>query len=280
MNSNRIRKLTSDSRSLFALVAALALQTAVGQPADVESAASPMRPVVRAKGYLTEDEYPDSSALLPAPPASGSAALALDEALNREVLALRGTARWDLAARDAIPNPAGVFSCALDMPITEEDTPSLYRLLNRSVADVGPVVTRTKRLYQRKRPFLINEEPTCVPRAEGSTARDGSYPSGHTAAGWLWALILAEIAPDKIDALLSRGWEFGQSRAVCNVHYQSDVTAGRTVGAALVARLHAKEEFRADLDSAREEYAAVREKGLSPTRDCKAEAAALAVDAD
>ena len=94
-----------------------------------------------------------------------------------------------------------------------------------------------------------------------------------------WALILAEIAPDRTDAVLARGWEFGQSRAVCNVHWQSDVTQGRVIGATLVARLHANEEFRADLKSAREEIVALRARELPQSRDCEAEARALAVGA-
>jgi len=242
------------------------------------SGASPDRSSAKPTGYLVEGEYPDSAALLPPPPATGSTALALDEELNRQALALRGTARWELAARDAIPNPDGVFSCALGLAITQKDTPRLSVLLRRSVADVGATVTPTKKLYQRKRPFLVNEQPICVPGSEAATGRDGSYPSGHSAAGWVWALILAEIVPDRTDAVLNRGLEFGQSRAVCNVHWQSDVTQGRVVGAALVARLHANEEFRADLENAREEIAAMRARELLQSRDCAAEVRALAVD--
>ena len=74
--------------------------------------------------------------------------------------------------------------------------------------------------------------------------KDGSYPSGHTAFGWAWALILTEIAPERADVILARGRAFGESRMVCNVHWYSDVVAGRTIGAAAVARLHAEPEFR------------------------------------
>jgi acid phosphatase (class A) len=264
------------------LTTALFLQTAFAQPADAESAASPMRRSAAVSGYLAEEDYPDSAALLPPPPAPGSNALALDEELNNKMLRLRGTARWDLAASDArtrFPEAASLFSCALGVPITEEGMPRLYKLLRRTVADVGAAVTPTKRKYQRKRPFLVNKQPICTPRAEQATARDGAYPSGHTAAGWLWALILAEIAPSQTDAVLARGWEYGQSRAVCNVHWQSDVDQGRVVGAALVARLHANEEFRADLEGARQELADMREKDRPPNRDCEAEALALEVAA-
>jgi acid phosphatase (class A) len=107
---------------------------------------------------------------------------------------------------------------------------------------------------------------------------DGSYPSGHTAIGWGWALILSEIAPDRTDALAARGRAFGQSRVVCNVHWKSDVIEGRFMGAVTLARLRADPAFRADLEVAEAELAAVRAKGRKPTRDCGTEAAALALD--
>jgi acid phosphatase (class A) len=48
------------------------------------------------------------------------------------------------------------------------------------------------------------------------------------------------------------------------------------MGAAAVARLHADPVFQADMAAARQEIAAVRARGLAPTRDCAAESAALA----
>jgi acid phosphatase (class A) len=105
---------------------------------------------------------------------------------------------------------------------------------------------------------------------------DGSYPSGHTAIGWAWALILSEIAPEQTDAILARGRTFGQSRVICNVHRQSDVIEGRFMGSAVVSRLHAEPAFRAAIETAKAELAAVRAMGLKPQRDCEAEAEALA----
>ena len=94
--------------------------------------------------------------------------------------------------------------------------------------------------------------------------------------GWAWALILSEISPEQTDAILARGRAFGESRVICNVHWQSDVIEGRFMGASTVARLHADPTFRADLQAAKAELAAVRAKGLKPLRDCAAEAAAMA----
>jgi acid phosphatase (class A) len=173
---------------------------------------------------------------------------------------------------------AGTFSCALNAPITEEDTPHLYLLLRRPLTDVGISTYAAKNHYNRTRPFVWNKEPICTPDEKAWLEKDGSYPSGHTAVGWGWALILSEISPEQTDAILARGQVFGESRNVCNAHWHSDVIQRRLIAAGtVVARLHADPAFRADLEAAKAELAAVRNRGLKPTRDYSAETAALAV---
>ena len=230
-------------------------------------------------GYVASDTLPDSGALIPPPPAAGSTALALDHDISRYSLTLRDSPRWTLAAEDAdltFPTAAGTFSCALNAPITEQDTPHLYTLMRRTLADASLSTSKAKNKYMRTRPFVENKDRTCSPNAEQALMKSGSYPSGHSAVGWAWALILAEISPERADAILARGRAFGQSRVMCNVHWQSDVIEGRFMGAATVARLHADPVFRADVESARTELTAARARGLKPVRDCKAETDALA----
>ena len=77
-------------------------------------------------------------------------------------------------------------------------------------------------------------------------------------------------------AILARGRAFGQSRLVCNAHWQSDVTEGRFIGAATVALLHAEPQFLTDFAAAKAELAAARANHLPPQRDCKFEKEALA----
>jgi acid phosphatase (class A) len=173
------------------------------------------------------------------------------------------------------PNAADAFSCALDAPVTEEDAPHLYLLMRKTSYDATLSTHSAKSHYHRTRPFVANKEPACTPGEEESLTRSGSYPSGHTAIGWTWALILAEIAPERVNAILSRGLAFGESRVVCNVHWESDVIGGRILGAGVVARLHADALFRQDLEAAKAELAAMRARGLKPRRDCAAEAAAM-----
>lgn len=208
------------------------------------------------EGYLSLDNLPNSLKLVPPPPADGTAAFALDQAISRESLALQGSPRWDQAIRDAnlhFPEAVEAFSGVIGIPITEEDTPHLYMLLRRTLTDAGLSTYAAKDHYTRARPFMANGEPICTPEDEEGLLKDGSYPSGHTAVGWAWALILCEIAPAQTDAILALGRAFGESRMICNVHWQSDVNEGRFMGAATVARLHADSGFRADLEAAKTE---------------------------
>ena len=271
--NHRMRKILPVMACIWIAVSCHRVETQ-DEPAEVPE----IKPGILA-GYLDLKELPNSLALIPPPPAEGSAAKALDEEVSRRNLTLRDTPRWELATGDAdlmFPRAAGTFSCALGVPITEQDTPHLYMLIRRTLADAGLSTYTAKDKYQRKRPFVVNEEPTCTPDEEDYLRKDGSYPSGHTALGWAWALILSEIAPERTDVILARGRAFGESRVVCNVHWYSDVVQGRFMGAAAVARLHADPAFRAELEAAKVEVAAVRSKGLQPTRDCDIEAEALA----
>ena len=230
------------------------------------------------QGYLDPKALPNSLALIPLPPAPGSAAFALDVEVAKNTFPLRDTPRFALAASDFelnVPHFVQVFSCALNTQITKENAPYLYNLLSRSFTDVGSSTYAAKNYYKRTRPFQQNGEPLAVPDQRAFLEQDPSYPSGHTALGWGFALILSEIAPDRADQLLARGRAFGESRIVCNHHWFSDVVWGRFMGAATVARLHAEPTFLADMEAAKAEFAALRAKGALPTGDCQAEAAAL-----
>ncbi len=228
------------------------------------------------QGYLTPATVPDSLVLLPLPPATGSAAIARDEEAQKAALALRGSARWDLATADAEllpPAATGAMSCAAGFVIGEKETPAIQRVLRRTMADLGLSGYAAKRKYMRPRPFMVNNQPTCTPDWEAMLRRDGSYPSGHSAVGYGWGLILAELVPDRAAQLVARGRAYGESRRVCNVHWLSDVEEGRVTATATVARLHAEAAFRADLEAARADVATARENPARP--DCAREAAAL-----
>ena len=264
--------------AILTLAALLAACAGTPEPPTSEAAIGELRPGI-VRGYLDRAALPDSLALLPAPPAAGTPALAADEAAYRDTRPMLATPRGALAKADArldFPAAATVFACAADLDIGAETTPHLYTLLRRTLADAGLSTYRAKDHYQRTRPFVQHKQASCTPDEEARLAKDGSYPSGHSALGWAWALVLAELMPERADALLQRGHAFGQSRVVCGVHWQSDVAAGRVMGAAAVARLHADAVFQAQMRAAADEIRAARSAGRRTGSDCGAQSAALA----
>jgi acid phosphatase (class A) len=215
------------------------------------------------EGYLSRDQLPNSLVILPQPPVEGSAAWSLDMELAKEYLDMENEERKELARADAelhFPEATEAFNRVLNLDITEENTPLVYLILRRSLTDAALSTYQAKNQYKRPRPFMINGGPTCTPDVEEYLREDGSYPSGHAAIGWTWALILAELFPEQADIIMVRGQEFGISRNICNVHWHSDVVAGRTMGASVVARLHANDDFRMDMIAARAEIQKIRKK--------------------
>lgn len=248
--------------------------TAVGQIGEIRPGSGVLQ------GYLDKANYPDSLALLAPPPAPGSAAALADEARHRQTRHLLQTTRGRLAQQDAnylFPKAGEVFACALGLDMSAAQTPHLVTLMRRTMTDAGLATYRAKDHYQRVRPFVDYQEASCDPAGEPRLVKDGSYPSGHSALGWAWALVLAEVAPDRADQILARGRAYGDSRQVCGVHWQSDVEAGRLSGAATVARLHAEPLFLAQVRLAAAEVKATTASGARTQRDCAAEAAALSM---
>ena len=239
-------------RFLITALCSLALTLSAFVVGSKSSANQQSAPSLEAKiklppSYLPPAALPDSLALVSAPPGPGSAAFAGDEPLRRR----RSGSRALLAGswRQAMPT----FIFRRLRKLSPAPRASRFRRRPRrgstacsarcwSTSDCRPIAPRT--ITSGTRPFVVHKQSTCTPGEEKFLAGDGTYPSGHSAVGWGWALVLAELVPSRADAILQRGREFGHSRVVCNVHWQSDVEAGRFMASAAVARLHADPAFR------------------------------------
>lgn len=228
---------------------------AVAQDAktDAKAPAPAPRP---SGGYLPGTQLPDSLTIVGPPPAAGSEQARADRAAFDASRALEGTPRWRQAIADVElfgDKAHRSFACAIGKEISVARTPVLSKLLDRLVLDAGGSTSAAKARYQRDRPMIGHDEAKlCVVR-EDWMKTNGSYPSGHAAAGFAWGLVLAELAPDKASAAVTRGRDFGDSRWICGVHFQSDVTAGQLMAAATVSRLHAEPAFEADMALAKAE---------------------------
>lgn len=238
----------------------------------------------RVPGYLRADQIPDTFALLPPPPVAGSHTPAdeLDRTAYLQTRKLKGTPRWNLAtadARESAADAAADYDCVLGLDLTPERAPALLHLLTRLRADAGAVTSSAKNRFQHPRPFVTYGGPICTEDDRAGVAKSWSYPSGHTTMMWSMGLVMAELAPDRATDLLSRARAYGESRVVCGVHTVSDVEEGRTNASAVVAVLHADPQFRADLEAARRELAALRARAnarVPAGRTCAVEREAMA----
>lgn len=264
-----MRRILTDFRGVTTLTAAVLLAgcatssppaaSSVPVPPTTLEAVGALSPHIPfPKGYLDPKALPDSLALLPPPPAAGTAAKAADEEAFKAGLAAPAE-RQALAASDADLSSwahiVGSFEAIVGTSLSDGSKPHTEMLLRRTISDAALSTYKAKNHYQRVRPFVENNGTTCRPQDEPSLRKDGSYPSGHTAIGWMLALALTDLVPAKQDALLQRGYDFGQSRVVCRAHWMTDTVSGRTISAATFARLQSDPTFKAQRELARAELA-------------------------
>jgi acid phosphatase (class A) len=137
------------------------------------------------------------------------------------------------------------FSPALGITISRKNTPHLHLLLSRVFTDAGYASNDTKKAFSRIRPYSALRIDSCTPKEHSALSNDGgSYPSGHAVTGMMWAMTLTAMEPQLATPLMKKGYEFGRSRLICGVHWESDVNAGRFLAAGAFARLQASPEYQ------------------------------------
>jgi acid phosphatase (class A) len=246
--------------------------------ASLGAAPAPKAPPAPAapRPYLSAEDL-DTYKVLPAAPVAGTTRYEADRTVFLQLRRLEGSPRWELAKADDVSS--GIIrnmACAIGADLTVQNAPLTYRMLSRVGRDSSRVTNGPKDIYQRKRPYLIDEGNICIAKSE-SLAKSPDYPSGHNTFGWSIGLIMAEVAPDRATPILARARAFGESRLVCGVHNMSAAHMGWVNASMLVAALHGKAEFRKDLDAVRAEVAAIRKTATPPdAARCAAEAELIA----
>lgn len=205
---------------------------------------------------FTHDHEPDGTLYLPAPPDTLSQNYVSDMVQYVWGKTQRRGARGRQAVFDAYMATDSVvagFSEAFGMALSKASTPAIYDLVAKTISDAVYATKKVKKHYRRRRPFVQFDDTTLIPWDEASHVNSPSYPSSHSAAGWAVALVLSELNPDRAEAILKRGYEYGQSRVIAGYHYQSDVDAARLAASAAVARIHTTPEFAEAMKKARKE---------------------------
>lgn len=226
-------------RSLLVLALTAPAQLSVAQ------ALKPMEPAQPT--YVTSAQV-DVMKLLPPPPPLQS------EEQNRdldELLAiqkLRTPAQEQRALGDAMTDTFG-FADVLGPKFTAAALPKLAHLMDKVRGDGATIESIGKDNWKRPRPFETSKEIHAV----GNLPEGGSYPSGNSTVGYLTAIVLASMIPEKAAALFARGRETGFNRLVLGVHYPTDVEAGRLLATAVATSLFQNPTFLEDFAEAKTE---------------------------
>ena len=189
----------------------------------------------------------DLGKLLAPSPLPDSGMQKSDLAAVLETQKTRTPAQVERAVAD---NPLSIYRFAdvVSPDFSAERFPQFDAFMKRVFNDSRILVLSSKDVWDRPRPYVVSQDVQTVgerPKAPGS------YPSGHAIFGYLSAIILANMLPEKAPAIFERGHEYGTNRVITGVHFPSDVEAGRMAGTAIAAALMQSEQFRTELEAAK-----------------------------
>lgn len=248
------------------LIAAAPVQAQLVFPTSKKPAVTlpggPMAPPDRGlpPGYLTGKMPVDILKLLPPPPLPGTAQDTADRTAYAVSAAGIGGPEWQAAIGELNPTSPKFMeavSCAIGKQLSLQATPQTMTMVARAGVDMIAPMTVAKEFYARPRPFTTDKGPACDPISnDGIGAKLGyAYPSGHAGIGWLWALILSDVAPERAAEVRKFGKNTGDLRVACRVHWLSDVANGRILATSVYQRIAVDPEYLADLARAQAELA-------------------------
>ena len=199
--------------------------------------------------YLPEGT-PDAIALLAPPPLPGSAEQAADLQEVREVHQAASSSDLAAARKESkftiftwTPAIGGFFRPG-KFPVTEA-------FLHRVQSDAADVTDNAKNYWKRPRPYKM--DPSL---AAGKLETSFSYPSGHSTESMVLGLVLADLFPDKHDAIIAVARNIGWHRVEYGRHYPTDIYAGRVLAQAIVHEMKKSPDFQRDFAAAQAEIAA------------------------
>jgi len=197
-------------------------------------------------------EQLDAWSIVPNPPADHSRE---GDAELAEVLRLqktRGPEQIAHAQADDAEEDIFIFRDVLGDKFTAAALPQTALLSSHLHNDEGIVGGTAKKHFARLRPFNFDSsvKPVCKTNAD---VTDYGYPSGHSLTGYLEALALIQMVPEKRDAILARADDYAHSRVVCGVHYPSDTIASKLTAYAMMGIMMNNSQFKEELAAARNE---------------------------
>ncbi len=200
-----------------------------------------------AGNYYLAPGHPNGAALLASPPLPGSEEEAADLASARAVFNGRTPAEQARAFKDSTLS-LFLFAPAIGPFFEPGKLPKTEALFQRVKHDVTEPLDTAKDYWKRRRPYQLDEHLSL-----GAPESSFSYPSGHSTRGTVYALLLAELFPDRKEAILAIGRNIGWDRVLIGKHFPTDIYAGRVLGQAIFRKLQASPAFQHDLAEAKVE---------------------------
>jgi acid phosphatase (class A) len=197
---------------------------------------------------------PDALTLLAPPPLPDSAEQAADLQEVREV-SHAATPADLIAARSESKFSIFTFTPAIGDFFQPGKFPKTEALMHNVLSDAGTVIDGAKDHWKRPRPYAI--DPSL---ASGKLETSFSYPSGHSTGSMVLALVLADLFPDKHDAIIAIARNIGWHRVEYGRHYPTDIYAGRVLAQAIVREMKKSDDFQKDFAAAQAEIAAAEVK--------------------
>ena len=103
------------------------------------------------------------------------------------------------------------------------------------------IIKELKNFYDRPRPNVLAKKMNIkLDMMDINSAKPPSYPSGHTAQGYLIALVLSDKHPKNKKAFMKLAKDISDSRNMAKVHYKSDSVFGKKLGEALYKHIKNK----------------------------------------
>lgn len=197
--------------------------------------------------YLSNAQVDISKVIAP-PPAPDSETQKSDLKAVLDAQAVRSAAQ---IARANETEQLAVFSFAdaLGPSFAKDKLPKTAALFQQVYDDTLVLLKVGKDRWNRPRPFLVSKDI----KPSGEQPKSSSYPSGNALLGHLYAIILADILPEKSAVIFARGRETGDNRVIAGVHFPSDLEGGRQAASAIAATLWTTPGFHKDLAEARAE---------------------------
>lgn len=147
-----------------------------------------------------------------------------------------------------------IFAIAmvLSAKLTPESTPALAKLWADMDNDQGIFVSAAKKYWAELRPYDLdsNIKSICGSKPGGPK---NSYPSGHGTTGYLSALVLSMMVPEKSAAVHARADEYGHSRVVCGDHYSVDIPASKESAEIIMGNMVGNPRFQQEFAAAKAE---------------------------